>query len=103
MQAPRLRPGLAQFILGRGGWIAAGAACAQGAYPARPVQVIIAFPPGGSVDVMGRHLVAGASAPLGQPFVVVNREGAAGSLGLGQLAAARPGRYTRRAGPTPPG
>jgi len=84
------------------GLIAAGAACAQGAYPARPVQVIIAFPPGGSVDVMGRHLVAGISALLGQPFVVVNREGASGSIGFGQLAAARPDGYTLGAGPTTP-
>src|SRR5258708_28960552 len=60
------------------------------------------FPAGGSVDVMGRHLVAGISALLGQPFVVLNRDGASGSVGFGQLAAARPDGYTLGAGPTTP-
>lgn len=81
---------------------AGGAALAQGAYPARPVQVIVAFTAGGSVDVMARNLVAAISAQLGQPFVVVNREGATGTIGFGQLAAARPDGYTLGAGPTTP-
>src|SRR5258706_13497870 len=84
------------------GWIAGGAACAQEAYPARPVQVIVAFQPGGSVDVMARHLLTAMSASLGQPFVVLNRDGASGSVGFGQLAAARPDGYTLGAGPTTP-
>lgn len=84
------------------GLIAGGAACAQGAYPARPVQVIVAFPAGGSVDVMARHLVAAMSALLGQQFVVVNRDGATGTIGFAQLAAARPDGYTLGAGPTTP-
>jgi tripartite-type tricarboxylate transporter receptor subunit TctC len=82
--------------------IGAGPVRAQGAYPARPVQVIVAFTAGGSVDVMARHLVAAMSAQLGQPFVVVNREGATGTIGFGQLAAARPDGYTLGAGPTTP-
>ena len=80
--------------------------CAQAAlaqpYPNRPVQVIVAFPPGGSVDVMARHLVAGVSSLLGQSFVVVNREGASGSVGFGVLAASAPDGYTLGAGPTTP-
>jgi tripartite-type tricarboxylate transporter receptor subunit TctC len=80
--------------------IACGAACAQGAYPSRSVQVIVAFPAGGSVDVMGRHLVAAMSALLGQQFVVVNRDGASGTIGFGYVAAARPDGYTLAAGPT---
>jgi tripartite-type tricarboxylate transporter receptor subunit TctC len=83
-------------------WIAGGSACAQEAYPARPVQVIVAFQPGGSVDVMARHLLTAMSASLGQPFVVLNRDGASGSVGFGQLAAARPDGYTLGAGPTTP-
>jgi tripartite-type tricarboxylate transporter receptor subunit TctC len=82
--------------------LAAGSALAQGAYPARPVQVIIAFQPGGSVDVMARHLLTAMSAQLGQPFVILNRDGASGSVGFGQLAAARPDGYTLGAGPTTP-
>jgi tripartite-type tricarboxylate transporter receptor subunit TctC len=81
------------------GWNAGGA-CAQSAYPSRSVQVIIAFPAGGSVDVMGRHLVASMSTLLGQQFVVVNRDGASGTIGFGHLAAARPDGYTLGAGPT---
>src|SRR3954468_14981297 len=99
---------LASFVIAGTG-LAAGAAGAQGtaastssAWPARPVQVIVAFPAGGSVDVMARNLVAAISAALGQQFVVVNRDGAAGSIGFGQLAAARPDGYTLGAGPTTP-
>jgi tripartite-type tricarboxylate transporter receptor subunit TctC len=64
--------------------------------------VIVAFPAGGSVDVMGRNLVAAMSTLLNQQFVVVNRDGASGSVGFGQLAAARPDGYTLGAGPTTP-
>jgi tripartite-type tricarboxylate transporter receptor subunit TctC len=93
---------LATRLLLAAGSIAGAEACAQGAYPARPVQVIVAFPSGGSVDVMARNLVAAMSSALGQQFVVVNRDGAAGSIGFGQLAAARPDGYTLGAGPTTP-
>jgi tripartite-type tricarboxylate transporter receptor subunit TctC len=82
--------------------IAGAEAQAQSAYPARAIQVIVAFPAGGSVDVMGRNLVTAMSTVLGQQFVVVNRDGAAGSIGFGQLAAARPDGYTLGAGPTTP-
>jgi tripartite-type tricarboxylate transporter receptor subunit TctC len=92
---------VASFVSLASGWIAGGA-CAQGAYPSRSVQVIVAFPAGGSVDVMGRHLVAAMSALLGQQFVVVNRDGASGTIGFGHLAAARPDGYTLGAGPTTP-
>ena len=80
----------------------AGAARAQSAYPSRPVQVIVGFPAGGSVDVMARSLVAAISAQLGQPFVVVNRDGMSGTIGFGALAGARPDGYTLGAGPTTP-
>src|SRR5258706_7505513 len=81
---------------------AMASARAQPAYPARPVQVIVAFPAGGSVDVMARNLVAVMSALLGQQFVVVTRDGASGTIRFAQLAAAKPDRYTLGAGPTTP-
>lgn len=81
---------------------AMASARAQPAYPARPVQVIVAFPAGGSVDVMARNLVASMSVLLGQQFVVVTRDGASGTIGFAQLAAARPDGYTLGAGPTTP-
>lgn len=78
------------------------AALAQSGYPSRPVQVIVGFPAGGSVDVMARQLVAAISGQLGQPFVVVNRDGMSGTIGFGAVAAARPDGYTLGAGPTTP-
>ncbi len=80
----------------------AGEAGAQTAYPLKPVQVIVGFSAGGSVDVMARTLVNVISAQLGQPFVIVNRDGASGSIGFGQLANAQPDGYTLGAGPTTP-
>jgi tripartite-type tricarboxylate transporter receptor subunit TctC len=87
-----------------GAFAVAGAsvALAQSAYPSRPVQVIVGFPAGGSVDVMARQLVAAISGQLGQPFVVVNRDGMSGTIGFGTVAAARPDGYTLGAGPTTP-
>ena len=79
-----------------------GEAGAQTAYPLKPVQVIVGFSAGGSVDVMARTLANAISAQLGQPFVIVNRDGASGSIGFGQLANAQPDGYTLGAGPTTP-
>jgi tripartite-type tricarboxylate transporter receptor subunit TctC len=80
----------------------AGGAGAQTAYPLKPVQVIVGFSAGGSVDVMARTLVNIISAQLGQSFVIVNRDGASGSIGFGQLANSQPDGYTLGAGPTTP-
>ena len=82
--------------------IVADASRAQTAYPVRAVQVIVGFPAGGNVDVMARNLVAAMSAQLGPQFVVVNRDGASGTVGFGQVASARPDGYTLGAGPTTP-
>ncbi len=81
---------------------AAQSALAQPAYPTRTVTVIVGFSAGGSVDVMARNLLAVISAQLGQQFVVVNKEGASGSIAFAGLAAARPDGYTIGAGPTTP-
>ena len=79
-----------------------GAVQAQTNYPQRPVQVIIGFPAGGSVDVMARNLVTAINAQLGGSFVVVNRDGSSGTIGFGQVAAAPPDGYMLGAGPTTP-
>ena len=81
--------------------LASAAASAQ-TYPVRPVQVIVAYPPGGAVDVMARNLVNVMQAQLGQQFVVVNRDGASGAIGFGLLANASNDGYTLGAGPTTP-
>ncbi len=63
-------------------------------YPAKPVRVVVAYPPGGAVDLTARLLQPGMSAALGQPVVVENRPGAAGFVGAEFVARAAPDGYT---------
>ena len=63
-------------------------------FPSKPVRFIISFPPGGGVDLMGRLVGQVASQKLGQPIVMENRTGAAGSVGTGVVAKAAPDGYT---------
>lgn len=63
-------------------------------YPAMPIHVIVPFPPGGPTDVLGRLLGQGLSEALGQPAVVENKAGAAGNIGVDQIAKAAPDGYT---------
>ena len=63
-------------------------------YPAKPITLIIPFPPGGSTDIIGRIAVEGMGRELGQPFVVDNRGGAGGAIGAKAIADAAPDGYT---------
>ncbi len=63
-------------------------------YPAKPVRMIIPYPPGGGTDFFARILGAKLSEALGQPIVMENRAGAAGVLGADQAAKAPPDGYT---------
>ena len=63
-------------------------------YPARPVRLIVPFPPGGSVDVVARALTPKLSERLGQQVVIENRSGASGSIGTEIVAHAKPDGYT---------
>ncbi len=73
----------------------AGFAQAQGdSYPNKPVRLIVAFPPGGSVDVVARLVAPRLSESLGQPVVVDNRSGASGNIGTEAAARAKPDGYT---------
>lgn len=74
-------------------FVATPAAFAQG-FPSRPVTLIVTFPAGGPTDVAGRALAEATSKYLGQPIVVENRPGAAGTLGAAALVNARPDGYT---------
>jgi len=67
---------------------------AQEAYPSRPVQLIIPYPPGGNTDLMARALQAELSRALGVSVVGVNRGGAAGAIGNAEVARARPDGLT---------
>jgi tripartite-type tricarboxylate transporter receptor subunit TctC len=75
---------------------------AQDNYPTKAVQVVVPWAAGGSVDTMGRALVAGMSKALGQQFVVLNRDGASGIVGTSAAANAAPDGYTLTFGPITP-
>jgi tripartite-type tricarboxylate transporter receptor subunit TctC len=64
------------------------------AYPAKPVRVIIVFPPGGSNDVTGRIVFQKVSEQTGQQFIIDNRGGAAGTIGADLVAKSPPDGYT---------
>ncbi|MEY2772568.1 MAG: hypothetical protein RIQ38_2987 [Pseudomonadota bacterium] len=84
---------LSQLLLATLALSAAPLALAQ-AYPARPVKVIIPFPPGGTLDAVGRMLAQRLSDQLGQPFVVENRAGGNGTIGADAVAKAPADGYT---------
>ena len=63
-------------------------------YPARPITLIIPFPPGGTTDIVGRIAADGMARELGQPFVVDNRGGAGGAIGAKAIADAPADGYT---------
>ena len=63
-------------------------------YPGRPINVIVSFPPGGNTDIMARALQNEMSKALAQTVVIINKPGAAGTLGLIELSRAAPDGYT---------
>ena len=64
------------------------------AYPAKPVRVVIPWPPGGSNDVVGRVVMQKVAESLGQQFIVDNRGGAGGTIGADVVAKSPPDGYT---------
>jgi tripartite-type tricarboxylate transporter receptor subunit TctC len=63
-------------------------------YPSRPVMLVVAFPPGGPSDVLGRIVGRKLEQLLGQPFVVENKPGAGGNIAAEYVAHAAPDGYT---------
>ncbi|SOY62785.1 conserved hypothetical protein, UPF0065 [Cupriavidus taiwanensis] len=70
------------------------AAPAQGAYPAKPIHLIVAYPPGGLTDTLARAVGDGLSRQLGKTVVVENKGGAGGIIGTDYVAKAAPDGYT---------
>ena len=71
-----------------------GAAHAQGAWPAKPVTMVVPFPAGGGTDAFARPLSAQFSRITGQTLVIDNRGGAGGTVGASIAARAQPDGYT---------
>ncbi len=96
------RPRLASFAVALATWIVAAGgllgtapgAHAQGAWPQRPVKIVVPYAPGSSPDVFARILGDRLGPRLGQPVLVENRAGAGGNLGTGLVAKAPGDGYT---------
>lgn len=67
---------------------------AQDKYPERPIRLLVPFSAGASTDLMARKLSAKLTPLLGQPIVVENRTGAAGTIATAEVARAKPDGYT---------
>jgi tripartite-type tricarboxylate transporter receptor subunit TctC len=65
-----------------------------GTWPDHPVRLIVPYPPGGSTDILFRFLADKLKEKLGQPFIVENRPGASGNVGIDAVAKGAPDGYT---------
>jgi tripartite-type tricarboxylate transporter receptor subunit TctC len=72
------------------------------AWPERPIQLVVPFPPGGLLDIAARGMATVLTDRLGVAVAVVSRDGAAGAIGARSVAMARPDGYTLAYMPSPP-
>jgi tripartite-type tricarboxylate transporter receptor subunit TctC len=88
------RPLSRRTVLAAGAAALAAPAHAQGAWPNKPVTIVVPFPPGGGTDAFARPLFAVMTKNVGRQFVIDNKGGAGGTLGAGLAAKAAPDGYT---------
>ncbi len=83
-----------RWLLVSAAGIASNPLAAQDAFPSRPVNLVVPFPPGGLADSVARQFAPSLERVLGQPVVVQNRAGAAGAIGAAAVASAKPDGYS---------
>ncbi|SEB07883.1 tripartite tricarboxylate transporter substrate binding protein [Variovorax sp. YR216] len=84
---------LAALAVAMGGTLGTARADTQH-YPSKPITIVVAYPAGGDTDVLARVVAEKLQTRLGQPVVVDNRTGAAGTIGTAYVAKAAPDGYT---------
>lgn len=82
------------LILAAASSLSAPLALSAAEYPARPIRMIVPFPPGGATDVVSRKLALAMEKELGQTIVIDNRGGAGAIIGAEAVAKAEPDGYT---------
>ena len=82
------------FAVAAGAALVASPSAQADTWPARPISVVVPFPPGGTTDVIARALGEKLTQRLGQPVIVENRPGAGATLGAEFVARAKPDGYT---------
>lgn len=88
--ASRLRAALAGLLVG----LAALPAAAADPYPSKPVRFVVPFPPGGTVDIVGRTVAAEIGKRIGATVVIDNKGGAGGTIGAAEVAKSPADGYT---------
>jgi len=88
-----------RLLVGAAALALASLAQAQ-AWPSKPVKIVVPYPPGGAVDVVTRKMAAKLQEQTGQTFLVENKAGATGTIGLSQVAQSPADGYTLAANDT---
>lgn len=78
---------------------AIGSACAQDAWPNKPIRLVVGFPAGGTTDVIARVVAAPLGKALGQTVIVDNKPGASGNLGVSEVVKSPADGYTLMVAP----